>query len=167
MLDLHRKYETREVMELLIEMQTVDGDVGGAPSSVGGAADVIPYSPIHFAAPEVSMEIELDFDEESDEDFVGNAEDSSESSDGTEFVPESQSRREILLPAPAPISNLSSRSLGKGGGGDDYDVDDGQEFRVGHRFSTRKAGQMAVKNYNIRRASEYRVVELDPYKHVC
>ncbi|MED6209646.1 hypothetical protein PIB30_056732 [Stylosanthes scabra] len=41
------------------------------------------------------------------------------------------------------------------------------EFRVGHQFSTREAVHMAVKNYNIRRASEYRVVESDPYKYVC
>ncbi|MED6142661.1 hypothetical protein PIB30_115996, partial [Stylosanthes scabra] len=52
---------------------------------------------------------------------------------------------------------------GFGGGGEDYDVDGGQEFRVGHRFCTREAVQMAVKNYNIRRASEYKVVESDPY----
>ncbi|MED6162797.1 hypothetical protein PIB30_073913 [Stylosanthes scabra] len=56
---------------------------------------------------------------------------------------------------------------GFGGGGEDYDVDNGQEFRVGHRFCTREAVQMAVKNYNLRRAYEYKVVESDPYKYVC
>ncbi|MED6220803.1 hypothetical protein PIB30_048395 [Stylosanthes scabra] len=56
---------------------------------------------------------------------------------------------------------------GFGGGGDDYDVDGGQEFRVGHPFNTREAVQLAMKNYNIKRAFEYKVVESDPYKYVC
>ncbi|MED6184401.1 hypothetical protein PIB30_047148 [Stylosanthes scabra] len=99
---------------------------------------------------------------DSDEDFFGDTEESSESSDGTEFVPESQCKRDFLLPAPAPIPDLSSVSShfqtlylddmgeqpreGFGGGGEDYDVDGGQEFRVGHRFCTKEAVQMAVKN---------------------
>ncbi|MED6213584.1 hypothetical protein PIB30_094835 [Stylosanthes scabra] len=183
MFNLHRKYGTREVMELLIEMQTVDGNVGGPSSSTEGAAGVIPCSAIHFATLDASMQLELNSDAASDEDFVCSANDSSESSDGTEFVPESQCRRDFLLPAPAPIPDLSSVSShfhtlrlhdmgeepkeGFGRGGDDYDVDGGQEFMVGHRFSTRKAMQMAVKNYNNRRAVEYRVVESDPYKYIC
>ncbi|MED6158947.1 hypothetical protein PIB30_037756 [Stylosanthes scabra] len=105
------------------------------------------------------------------------------SSDGSEFVPESQSRRGFLLPAPAPIPDLSLVNShfhtlhledmdeepmeGFGGGGDYYDVDGGEEFRVGHRFSKREAVHLGVKNYNIRRASEYRVVESDQYKYVC
>ncbi|MED6156511.1 hypothetical protein PIB30_014907 [Stylosanthes scabra] len=108
---------------------------------------------------------------------------SSESSDGSEFVPEFQSRRGFLLPAPAPIPDLSSVNSyfhmlhledmdeepmeGFGGGGDYYDVDGGEEFRIGHRFSKREAVHLGVKNYNIRRASEYRVVESDQYKYVC
>ncbi|MED6189926.1 hypothetical protein PIB30_100759, partial [Stylosanthes scabra] len=54
MFDLHRRYRTREVMELLTKIQTVDADVGGSSSSDGGAVGVITCSPIHFAAPEVS-----------------------------------------------------------------------------------------------------------------
>ncbi|MED6113364.1 hypothetical protein PIB30_070058 [Stylosanthes scabra] len=176
------QYETREVMELLTEMQIVDNDVGGPSSSAGGAASVIPCLPIHFAAPDASMQLELNSDEGSDEDFVGDTDDSSEISDGSEFVPESQCRRDFLLPAPTPIPDLSSVSShfhtlhlhdmgeepkkGFGGGSDDYDVDGGQEFRVGHHFSTREVVQMAVKNYSIRRAFEYRVVESDLYKEV-
>ncbi|MED6194370.1 hypothetical protein PIB30_027880 [Stylosanthes scabra] len=89
MFDLHRRYGTREVMELLIEMQTVDVDVGGPSSPVGGVAGVITCSPIHFTAPEASMQLELNSDKDSDEDFACDMEDSSESSDGTKFVPES------------------------------------------------------------------------------
>ncbi|MED6175793.1 hypothetical protein PIB30_081691 [Stylosanthes scabra] len=183
MFDLHRRYGPREVMEMLTEMQTVDADVRGPSSLVGGPADVIPCSPINCAAPAAAMQLEMNSDEGSDEDFVGDTNDSTESSDGTEFMPESQCRRVFLLPAPAPIPDLSSVSShfhtlhlhdmreelmeGFGGGGDDYDVAGGEEFRVGHRFSTREAVQMAVKNYSIRRTAEYRVVESDPYKYVC
>ncbi|MED6186401.1 hypothetical protein PIB30_066313 [Stylosanthes scabra] len=168
MFDLHCRYEPREVMELLTEMQTVDADVGGPSSSARGPADVIPCSPIHFTAPGAAMLLELNSDEGSDEDFVGDTDDSSKSLDGTEFVLESQCRRDLLLPASAPIPDLSSMSshfhtlhlhdMGKepmegfGRGGEDYDVADGEEFRVGHRFSTREAVQIAVKNYSIRRA---------------
>ncbi|MED6191169.1 hypothetical protein PIB30_113492, partial [Stylosanthes scabra] len=110
MFDLHRRYGTREVMELLTEMQTMGVDVGGSSSSVGGAAAVIPCSPIHFTALDATMQSELNDGEDSDEDFVGDTEESSESSDGTKFVPESQCRRDFLLPAPAPILDLSSVS---------------------------------------------------------
>ncbi|MED6197184.1 hypothetical protein PIB30_054290 [Stylosanthes scabra] len=163
MFDLHCRYGPREVMELLTEMQTINADVGGPSSSAGGPADVIPCSPIHFAAPGAAMQSELNSDKDSDEDFFDDTDDSSESSDGTEFVLESQCRRDFLLTAPAPIPDLSSVSShfhtlhlhdmgeepmeGFGGGGDDYDVAGGEEFRVGHRFSTREAVQMAVKNY--------------------
>ncbi|MED6174634.1 hypothetical protein PIB30_070912 [Stylosanthes scabra] len=107
---------------------------------------------------------------DSDEDFVGSMDDSSKSSDVLEFVPESQMMRGFFLPAPASIPDLSSvcshfhtlhlydmeEELRErfGDGGEDYDVDGGPEFRVGHRFSTREVVHMGVKNYNIRRASE-------------
>ncbi|MED6149709.1 hypothetical protein PIB30_065089 [Stylosanthes scabra] len=176
-------YVTREMMELLTEMQTLHVDVGGPLSSNTGAVGVIPCSPINGAALEVSMQMEPNSEENSNEDFVGDFEDSSESLDGAEFVLESQSRRGFLLPTPASIPDLSYVNIhfhmlyldemeeepreGFGGGGDDYDIDGGQEFRVGHRFSTREAVHLGVKNYNVRRASEYRVVESDPYKYVC
>ncbi|MED6153490.1 hypothetical protein PIB30_102495 [Stylosanthes scabra] len=94
--DLHRRYGTREVMELLTEMQSIL-DVGGGSSSSNG---VIPCSPIHCPVSEVPMLMDTNSGEDSDEDFVLNSEESSESSDGEEFVPESQSSRGFLLPAP-------------------------------------------------------------------
>ncbi|MED6171258.1 hypothetical protein PIB30_039156 [Stylosanthes scabra] len=87
-------------------------------------------------------------DDDSDEDFVGNTDESNESSDGSEFVPESQARQGFLLPAPSPIPDLSSvgshfhtlnldemtevQREGFGGGGEDYDLDGGSEFQIGH-----------------------------------
>ncbi|MED6126320.1 hypothetical protein PIB30_077345 [Stylosanthes scabra] len=107
---LQRRYGPREVMELLTKMQTVDANVGGPSSSVRGPADVIPCSLIHFAAPGAAMQLELNSDEGSDEDFVSDTDDSSESSDDTEFVPESQCRKDFLLPELVPILDLSSVS---------------------------------------------------------
>ncbi|MED6138837.1 hypothetical protein PIB30_078215 [Stylosanthes scabra] len=147
MFEFYRRYGSRDVMELLTEMQTVNIDAGGSTSSSQGGLGAIIAAPIQFANPEVG-------DDDSDEDFVANTDESSESSDDSKFVPESQARQE-------------EQREGVGGGGEDYDLDGGSEFRVGHRLSTREAVHMAVKNYNIKRASEYRVVESDPYKYVC
>ncbi|MED6157824.1 hypothetical protein PIB30_027082 [Stylosanthes scabra] len=83
--DLHRRYGTREVMELLTEMQSMPKVVGGLSSSNG----VIPCSPIHCPAPEVPMLMDGNSGEDSDEEFVPDIEESSESSDGSEFVPKS------------------------------------------------------------------------------
>ncbi|MED6191041.1 hypothetical protein PIB30_112124, partial [Stylosanthes scabra] len=161
---------------LLTEMETVNVDAAGPSSSSGAGPGAIIAAPVRTATPERS-------DDDSNEDFVGNTDESSESSDGSEFVPESQARQGFLLPAPSPIPDLSSvgshfhtlnldemtevQREGFGGGGEDYDLDGGSEFQIGHRFSTREAVHMAVKNYNLRRASEYRVVESSPDKYVC
>ncbi|MED6112494.1 hypothetical protein PIB30_062219 [Stylosanthes scabra] len=145
MFELHCRYGSRDVMELLTEMQTVNVDAGGSTSSFRGGPGAIIAVPIQFANPEVG-------DDDSDEDFVANTDESSESSDGSEFVPESQARHGFFLPAPSPIPDLSSvgshfhtlnlddmveeQREGFGGGGEDYDLDEASEFWVGHRFST-------------------------------
>ncbi|MED6161878.1 hypothetical protein PIB30_064918 [Stylosanthes scabra] len=51
MFELHRRYGTREVMELLIEMQAVHDDGGGFASSSRGGPGAIVAPPIHFATP--------------------------------------------------------------------------------------------------------------------
>ncbi|MED6176306.1 hypothetical protein PIB30_086871 [Stylosanthes scabra] len=101
MFELHRRYGSRDVMELLTKMQTVNVDAEGSTSSSQGGPGAIIATPIQFATPEVG-------DDDSDKDFVGNTDESSESSDGSEFVPESQTRQDFLLPAPSPIPDLSS-----------------------------------------------------------
>ncbi|MED6106388.1 hypothetical protein PIB30_004162 [Stylosanthes scabra] len=88
--DLHRRYGTREVMKLLTEMQSMPEVVGGSSSSNG----VIPCSPIHCPAPEVPMLMDDNSGEDSDEKFVPNIE---ESSDGSEFVSESQSQVNLSI----------------------------------------------------------------------
>ncbi|MED6203536.1 hypothetical protein PIB30_000624 [Stylosanthes scabra] len=60
--DLHRRHETREVMEVLTEMQRIPDVAGGSSSSNG----VIPCSPIHCPAPEVPMLMDTNSGEDSD-----------------------------------------------------------------------------------------------------
>ncbi|MED6114746.1 hypothetical protein PIB30_083497 [Stylosanthes scabra] len=104
MLELHRRYGSREVMKLLTEMETVNVDAAGPSSSSQGGPGAIIAAPIRIATSEGG---EGD-DDDSDEDFVGNTDESSGSSDGSELVPESQARQGFLLPAPSPILDLSS-----------------------------------------------------------
>ncbi|MED6167046.1 hypothetical protein PIB30_115343, partial [Stylosanthes scabra] len=65
MFELHRRYGSREVMELLTEMETAIVDAAGPSSSSGGGSGAIIAAPIRAATPERS-------DDDSDEDFVGN-----------------------------------------------------------------------------------------------
>ncbi|MED6201832.1 hypothetical protein PIB30_099049, partial [Stylosanthes scabra] len=80
MFELHRRYGSRDVMELLTEMETVNVDAGGPSSSSRGGPGAIIAAPIQIATSEGG-------DDDSDED------ESSESSDGSEFVTESQARQ--------------------------------------------------------------------------
>ncbi|MED6151114.1 hypothetical protein PIB30_079192 [Stylosanthes scabra] len=115
----------------------VDSDAHDVDKLIPRWAQCHNHSAIQFATPEVG-------DDDSDEDFVGNTDESSESSNGSEFVPESQTRQGFLLPAPSPIPDLSfvgshfhtlnlddmvdEQREGFGGGGEDYDLDEGSEF---------------------------------------
>ncbi|MED6212656.1 hypothetical protein PIB30_085582, partial [Stylosanthes scabra] len=86
MFELHRRYGSREVMELLTEMEAVNVDAGGPSSSSRGGTGAIIAAPIQIATPKGG-------DDDSDEDFVGNTNESSESSNDSEFVPKSQARQ--------------------------------------------------------------------------
>ncbi|RYQ84921.1 hypothetical protein Ahy_B10g104422 isoform B [Arachis hypogaea] len=48
---------------------------------------------------------------------------------------------------------------------EDYNLDDGVEFRVGHKFRSREAVLQGVKNYSIRRSAEYRMIESHRLKY--
>ncbi|MED6172231.1 hypothetical protein PIB30_048084 [Stylosanthes scabra] len=49
----------------------------------------------------------------------------------------------------------------------DYDLDGGIELRVEHRFFSREAVLMGGKNYSIRQATKYKVLESDSMKYHC
>ncbi|MED6184304.1 hypothetical protein PIB30_046175 [Stylosanthes scabra] len=179
MFDLHRRYGPR-----VFETRDVIHSEAGPSSSWAGLVGAIAAASFRIVTPDVSADMDSGSDDGSDGEYVGETEELSDSYDEADYVDETQVARRFLLPAPAAIPDLASvsshfRTLnlnameeepreGHGGGGDDYiNLDGGEEFRVGHRFSCREAVHMAVKNYNIRRAAEYRVVESDPYKYVC
>ncbi|MED6140829.1 hypothetical protein PIB30_097171 [Stylosanthes scabra] len=147
MFELHRLYGSREVMELLTEMEIVNVDAVGPSSSSRGGPGAIIAAPIRIAT--------------------------SEGVRGVMTILTKTLSATRMSQAKALMAQNLSRNLrrgrmtevqreGFGGGGEDYDLDGGSEFQIRHRFSTREAVHMAVKNYNIRRASEYRVVESDP-----
>ncbi|RYQ83730.1 uncharacterized protein LOC107620460 [Arachis ipaensis] len=123
-------------------------------------------------------------EEESDKDYVGDSGDSdlSDSRVEDECVPETPVPTVAchVLPPPLPIPALSAvlshhhsldldamheRTLFLDTGEEDYNLDGGVEFRVGHKFRSREAVLQGVKNYNIRRSAEYRVIESDRLKH--
>ncbi|MED6209290.1 hypothetical protein PIB30_053249 [Stylosanthes scabra] len=90
---------------------------------------------------------------------------------------------QFLLPAPFPvpdISNLDShfhtldldaineeKLTDIWDEGYDYDLDGGVEFRVRHRFCSREAVHIGVKNYSIKGAAKYKVLEFDSMKYHC
>ncbi|RYQ92423.1 hypothetical protein Ahy_B09g098650 [Arachis hypogaea] len=72
----------------------------------------------------------------------------------------------VLLDVPShyhalDLDAMHEKSPFSNTGKDDYNLDGGVEFRVGHRFKSRDAVMQGVKNYSIRRSVEYRVVESD------
>ncbi|MED6178293.1 hypothetical protein PIB30_106180 [Stylosanthes scabra] len=78
----------------------------------------------------------------------------------------------LHLRAPMAMSQVEFDALRisdpmRAGIADNYNTDGGVEFRVGHRLRNRDVVHMAVKNYNIRRNAEYRVVESDRIKYHC
>ncbi|XP_016168878.1 uncharacterized protein LOC107611474 [Arachis ipaensis] len=121
---------------------------------------------------------------EQDEDYVADSVDSksSDGGDEDEFVLETPAGAvpRHVIPPPHPIPVLSAvpshyhslyldamheRNLVSDSCGVDYNLDDGVEFRVGHRFRSREAVLQGVKNYSIRRSAEYRVIESDRLKY--
>ncbi|RYR05466.1 hypothetical protein Ahy_B06g085332 isoform C [Arachis hypogaea] len=133
MFDNHGRIMVEQVMEL-----SAEDDRPLAPP------------PIHVAIPVDEAE---EGEEESDEDYVADSADNdlSESGDGDECVPETpvQTVARHVLPRPHPISALSAvpsqdhsldldamheRTPFLDTGEEDYNLDSGVEFRVGHKF---------------------------------
>ncbi|RYR46336.1 hypothetical protein Ahy_A07g032074 isoform D [Arachis hypogaea] len=121
---------------------------------------------------------------EQDEDYMVDSGDSdlSDSGDEDECVLETpvQTLARHVLPPPLPIPVLSAvpshyhsldldamheRTPFLDTGEEDYNLDNGVEFRVGHKFKSREAVLQGVKNYNIRRSAEYRVIESNRLKY--
>ncbi|RYR45991.1 hypothetical protein Ahy_A07g031761 isoform A [Arachis hypogaea] len=137
--------------------------------------------PIHVA---ILVDEAEEGEEASDEDYVANSTDSdlSDGGDEAECVPETpvQTVACHVLPLLHPIPPLSTvpshyqsldldimheRSPFSDTGEEDYNLDGGVEFRVGHKFRSQEAVLQGMKNYSIRRSVEYRVTESDRLKY--
>ncbi|XP_057746639.1 uncharacterized protein LOC130965897 [Arachis stenosperma] len=165
MFDLHARLMSQHVMELYATVRYVV--VGGGPSP--SAPKVVPLeaTPIHYAQPHDSAD---DSDSEDDSTYVVGSGSSSDIVSEDEFVPETPngSVGRFLLSPPLAIAQLSDPDdLLNTGDGKDYNTNGGGKFQIGHRFSNREAVLMAVKNYNIRRNVEYRVLVSDRLKYHC
>ncbi|MED6112446.1 hypothetical protein PIB30_061829 [Stylosanthes scabra] len=174
MFDLHRRYGPRQVMELLFETRDMIRSEAGPLCARAAPVGPIAAATLRIATPDVSVDMDSSSGEGSDGEYLGETDESSDSFNKADFVDETQVGQRVLLPAPAAIPDLASVSshfhtlnLDAMEEEPREGQDGGEEFRVRHRFSCKEAVQMAVKNYNIRSAVDYRVLESDPYKYVC
>nr|XP_025688814.1 uncharacterized protein LOC112790547 [Arachis hypogaea] len=101
--------------------------------------------PIHVAIPVEEVE---DGDEESEEEYMGDSA-NSDSFDGGDL----------------DLDAMHDSTLYSNTGEEDYNLNGGVKFWVGHMFKYRDAVLQDVKNYSIRRSAEYRVIESDRLKY--
>ncbi|MED6137842.1 hypothetical protein PIB30_068824, partial [Stylosanthes scabra] len=110
MFDLHRRYDPRQVMELLYETRDVIRSEADPSSAMPASVGPIAAAPLQVATPDVSVDMDSGSGEGSDGEYLGETDESSDSFDEAEFVDETQVGRRFLLPAPAPIPDMASVS---------------------------------------------------------
>ncbi|MED6210613.1 hypothetical protein PIB30_065788 [Stylosanthes scabra] len=110
MFDLHRRYGSRQVMELLFETRHMIPSEVGPSCAWAGLVGAIAVAPLRIATPDVSIEMDSGSDDGSDGEYLGETEESSDSYDEADFVDETQVARRFLLPAPTAIPDLASVS---------------------------------------------------------
>ncbi|MED6107410.1 hypothetical protein PIB30_013519 [Stylosanthes scabra] len=184
MFELHHRYVPHQVMELLAETWNVGRCESGPSSSRPCPTSAILAPPLRIATPDVTMEMNSDSGDVSDGEYIDDTESSSKSFVEAQFVPETQPVRTFLLSTTALIPDLSFVSChfhtlhldamreepidGFGGGGQYYiNLDEGKNFMVEHHFNCQEAVYLTMKNYNIRNAAEYRILESNQYMYVC
>ncbi|RYQ90349.1 hypothetical protein Ahy_B09g096476 isoform G [Arachis hypogaea] len=154
MFDIHGRIMVEQVMELSAEVGHSGGGSSAHSTYVQDDRPLAP-PPIHVAIPVDEAE---ESKEESDEDYMADSadSDSSDSGDEDEFVPETLVQTVVrhVLPPPHPIPPLSTmpahyhsldldamheRTPFPDTGEEDYNLDGGVEFQVGHKFRSREA----------------------------
>ncbi|XP_015950461.1 uncharacterized protein LOC107475345 [Arachis duranensis] len=167
MFSYHRSIGSIYSLELCLNLQ----DIGGSSSSSNnvegvrnrGAADFVPAQDTNTS------------DEDEIEDFSG---------DEAEVVPETQPLHGDPVPptrvepegggvsssTPAHYLFLNLGAMHSSNAEDrlsSYPLSGEMELEIGLKFLNRKTAMLAVKNYNIRRSAEYKVVESDQSRYVC
>ncbi|RYR11657.1 hypothetical protein Ahy_B04g069174 [Arachis hypogaea] len=180
MFDIHGRIMVEQVMELSAEVGHSGGGSFVHSTYVQDDRPLAP-PPIHVV---ISVDEAKEGEEESDEDYVADNADNdlSDSGDEDECVSEIpiQTVARHILPPPHPIQALSAvpsyyhsldldamheRTSFFDTGEEDYNLNGGVEFRIGHKFRSREAVLQGVKNYSIWRSVEYRVIESDRLKY--
>ncbi|MED6223413.1 hypothetical protein PIB30_073754 [Stylosanthes scabra] len=110
MFELHRRYGSRQVMELLFETRDMVRSAAGPSSAQAAPVGPIESAPLRIATPDVSADIDSSSEEGSDGDYQEETDESSDSFDEADFVDETQVGRSFLLPAPAALPDLASVS---------------------------------------------------------
>ncbi|XP_057760877.1 uncharacterized protein LOC130981295 [Arachis stenosperma] len=180
MFDIHERIMVEQVIELSAEV----GHSGGGSSVHSTYVQddrLLAPPPIHVVIPVDEAE---EGEEESDKDYVTDSanSDSFDGGDEDECVPETLIQTVVchVLPPPHPILPLSAvpahyhsldldamheRTPFPDMGEEDYNLDDGVEFRVDYKFRSQEAVLQGVNNYSIRRSAEYRVIESEWLKY--
>ncbi|MED6114028.1 hypothetical protein PIB30_076355, partial [Stylosanthes scabra] len=65
------------------------------------------------------------------------------------------------------IDSEATRSASVEDGPSSYPISSELELEIGLKFANREIAMLAMKNYNIRRSSEFKVVESDRARYVC
>ncbi|MED6152642.1 hypothetical protein PIB30_093991 [Stylosanthes scabra] len=152
----------------------------------GCSSSFRPFVPSTATAPSMLLALEdiamWDYNSGGDSDYED--ESSCASTEEDEEVPNTPKvgGPRLILPAPLPIPDLADvpsyfqqldiderfvedptmESVAV-----EYNTDEEAEFMVGHRMRNCDTVLMAVKNYSIRRNTEYRFVESDRFKYHC
>ncbi|MED6151093.1 hypothetical protein PIB30_078944 [Stylosanthes scabra] len=86
MFELHRRYGSRQVMELLFETRDMVRSAAGPSSAQAALVGPIAAAPLRIATPDVSADIDSSSEEGSDEDYQGETDESSDSFDEANFI---------------------------------------------------------------------------------
>ncbi|XP_015950458.1 uncharacterized protein LOC107475343 [Arachis duranensis] len=173
MFDIHGRIMVEQVIELSTEVGHSGSGSFVHSTYVQDDRPLAP-PPIHVA---ILVDEAKEGEEESDDDYMEDS-DSSDGGDEDECVPKTpiQSVTRDVLPPPHPIPPLSAvpthyhsldldamheRTPFPDTGEENYNLDGGIEFRIGHKFRRREAVLQSAKNYSIRRSAEYQVIESD------
>ncbi|XP_057747708.1 uncharacterized protein LOC130966905 [Arachis stenosperma] len=184
MFSYHRCIGTIYSLELCLNIQ----DIGGSSSSSNNVDGVRNLGVTDFVTgPDTSRARSPSFNAHPD---VGIPESSDEneieefSGDEAEVVPETQPLHSDSVPptpvepvgggvsssTPAHYLSLNLGAMHSSNAEDrpsSYPLSGEMELEIGLRFLNRETAMLAVKNYNIRRSAEYKVVESDQMRYVC
>ncbi|XP_020981594.1 uncharacterized protein LOC110273071 [Arachis duranensis] len=129
-------------------------------TGVGGASCLMP-----MIAPSVplvaSPSFAADLDRTEAVDIIGDSDDDTAANPNTQHGPSSSGTQQY----PPHFSTLNLEALGEQADGGPTVGGSSTEFQIGQSFQNKDEAVLSVKDYNIRRGVEYRVIESDHLKY--